>query len=458
MTAVGKASAATRNSERLAPVPEGAEGEPSSTDMVTAAPSNTQDAPSAHRQVDGSERSSRSWRPSLLAAVSEDRLLENARLRRDVAEVRHSLSSREAKYKLELEQWQGTALRLQLELAEASQASDGATSSCAAVEKLTKEVSSHHQRYVRAASSLQDAQAFLAASEHRLENSREISRRLQKQRCQQAVTLLTRGHSSPSQVFAKSLSRLDTDTLHWVHQKMTELGIAGDTARRSAIPLASGGLINGRTPASVAADSISPLSDYRLANAESLQENARLHQEVEEVNALRICAQDLQNQLVEAQKASPIDHESAAPALAKELESCRQQRLEVDANLVQMEAYLSVSQQQLEQARSNSTLLQQRLCQQAAELLKRGQSSPGQTFAMSLSRLDTETLKWVRHQMDDPSASKKSTSTDSTRQREGGAKMLLDAATRPAPRCKPGKGKGRGGRIDGGHRWRPKES
>mmetsp|Transcript_63837 Transcript_63837/g.118666 ORF Transcript_63837/g.118666 Transcript_63837/m.118666 type:complete len:220 (+) Transcript_63837:31-690(+) len=181
------------------------------------------------------------------AALGEATVLaENARLRREVAEVRHKLGNRTWQYQEELEFWQSSALQMQLHLLEPQlrgllpqlstedEESDPETlpnGSCAASSGTarwstrrgaTKKQAQTEQskRLAQAREELKAAEAACEAAEHAAAAAEAEEKQLRQRFSEQALRQLTRRSAGPAQTFITSMAKTDAATLRWVKQEI----------------------------------------------------------------------------------------------------------------------------------------------------------------------------------------------------------------------------------------------
>eukprot|EP00435_Cladocopium_sp_Y103_P067822 s332_g30.t1 len=159
----------------------------------------------------------------------EDILAENASLRKQLADAQHRLQNLNEQYLEEVSYWRSRALELKLELAQAMPTE--ATAPTERGSEATGEPrpngnhrSGREELQVRepeeVEKKLEDLLARKRETEARLAKGLELSEELQRQMCQQAVSLLTRDGAGPTDTFVNFLDQVDQATLRWVQQQI----------------------------------------------------------------------------------------------------------------------------------------------------------------------------------------------------------------------------------------------
>ncbi|CAJ1362539.1 unnamed protein product [Effrenium voratum] len=135
---------------------------------------------------------------------------ENAKLKRELADVKHRLRNLNEQYLEEVTFWRARALELKLQLAlpsEAARTSGGG------------EGTNGHSKPPSAAEKRLELEARKASAEQRVKAQQELSAQLTEQSCQRALHFLTK-EGGAADTFARSLDQLDVGTLRWAQHQI----------------------------------------------------------------------------------------------------------------------------------------------------------------------------------------------------------------------------------------------
>lgn len=137
---------------------------------------------------------------------------------------------------------------------------------------------------------------------------------------------------------------------------------------------------------------------HRLANRE---EKRRQEAESWRSEVLRLRLSLATSQSAEAARSSNQESvEDAVKRLKKDLEERRRRREEYDAQLRELDEANRRVQEELSSEAALSGQLHEQACRQAVAFLTRRSSTAPETFISSLPRLDAETMKWVKAQIE----------------------------------------------------------
>lgn len=164
------------------------------------------------------------------------------------------------------------------------------------------------------------------------------------------------------------------------------------------------------------------LGDPLAENARLKRELAKVHHRQvnrdeahkQEIEFWRRCALNMELRLAEGQmelqgfssdpEAETDDdsghHEEGPLPSAEELSRLRAMRINAEQKNELLRAHVQDIERGIAEETSLSQHLRERACQQAVGFLTRRASTPAQTFVASLARLDEQTLRWVREQID----------------------------------------------------------
>lgn len=177
-------------------------------------------------------RQRRTPRPLRPLATAAD-LAENARLKRELAEVHHQIFNRVERSRCEADFWRRKALQLELDMLALREAdvagawcsAGGATSSrtaaaVAAVEERQQELLALRKKRQSAEQRVEELQANVREAKVASLSEKGTLERMRHDHSQQALQMLTRRTTGPVDTFLSSLPRMDAQALHWVRSQI----------------------------------------------------------------------------------------------------------------------------------------------------------------------------------------------------------------------------------------------
>eukprot|EP00927_Polykrikos_kofoidii_P071035 TRINITY_DN67372_c0_g1_i1.p1 TRINITY_DN67372_c0_g1~~TRINITY_DN67372_c0_g1_i1.p1 ORF type:complete len:541 (+),score=125.40 TRINITY_DN67372_c0_g1_i1:114-1625(+) len=160
--------------------------------------------------------------------ASEEALKENARLHRELAKVRHEHQNRIARKQLEVDFWQRCALQTEVKLAIDEAGSKaisfhgpgGLWAPVGAASPQEEELRLRCAQRQEAEVLVTKLQARVVEARQAAANEAQACAKLRQRYSEQAASLLRKRSAGPTDMFVKSLSRLDAQALLWVRSQI----------------------------------------------------------------------------------------------------------------------------------------------------------------------------------------------------------------------------------------------